>query len=261
MHTWDLTHSLAGHDLFIRGMRLADRGGAYCPPSSECGMSHVCQHDSFVCRKWLIHVCDMSHSYVMTIDIRVTCRILTHMWWLLGLWDMSHSYVWHDLYLRVTWLIRTCDMTDTVQTYGCHAAFMCVTWLIHMCDMTRPYVQLIHVCNMTCFYAGHDSFTCVTWLIHMCDTTHRSRVPMSLAAPIYSALGSSLWSFFPRSVYIYIYIYIRIYVYMYTYMNIYMYCMCILRLAINIIELFSRFVIYMRIYTYIYIYVCVYLYI
>ena len=241
MHTWDLTHSLAGHDLFIRGMRLADRGGAYCPPSSECGMSHVCQHDSFVCRKWLIHVCDMSHSYVMTIDIRVTCRILTHMWWLLGLWDMSHSYVWHDLYLRVTWLIRTCDMTDTVQKYVGLTAFMCVTWRIHMCDMTHSYVW--HDSSMRATYSRatrsvcmtyscvqHDLFLCWPWLIHMCDMTHSyvwhdSQIEgahVAGSADIFS-LGIvivELFSTFGIYIYIYIYTYICLHVYIYEYIYV-----------------------------------------
>jgi len=43
--------------------------------------------------------------------------------------------------------------------------FICVTWLIHTCDMTHPCVwHDWFVC------VWHDSFTCVTWLIHVCVT-------------------------------------------------------------------------------------------
>ena len=69
--------------------------------------------------------------------------------WLILVFDMTHSCVWHDSFIRVTWLI------------------LCVTWLTHMSDMTHSCVwhdSLIRV----------NSFMCVTWLIHMCDMTHSS---------------------------------------------------------------------------------------
>jgi len=57
--------------------------------SFVCVMTHSCAtwlirvwHDSFVCVKWLIRTC-----------------------------DMTHSFVWHDSFVRVKWLIRICDMT------------------------------------------------------------------------------------------------------------------------------------------------------
>ena len=63
-------------------------------------MSHV----SFICVTWLIHMC-----------------------------DMAHSYVWHDPFICVTWPIHMCDMTHS---YVWHDPFICVTWPIHMCDTT-----------------------------------------------------------------------------------------------------------------------------
>ena len=65
-------------------------------------------HDSFICVTWLIHMC-----------------------------DITHSYVWHDSFICVTWLIHMCDITHA---YVWHDSFICVTWLIHMCDMTHSYV-------------------------------------------------------------------------------------------------------------------------
>jgi len=57
--------------------------------------------------------------------------------WLIHMCDMTHSYVWHDSFICVTWLIHMCDKTHS---YVWHDSFICVTWLIHMCDMTHSYV-------------------------------------------------------------------------------------------------------------------------
>jgi len=67
-------------------------------------------HDLFICVIWLIHTC-----------------------------DMTHSYVWYDSFIRVTWLIHMCDMTRSHEQqihYG--------TWLIRECDTTHSYV--LHDC-------------------------------------------------------------------------------------------------------------------
>jgi len=103
--------------------------------------------------------------------------------WLVHMCDMTHSYVWHDSFIRVTWLIV------------CHDSFICVTWLIHVCGMTHSYVWhdwLVLMCDKTDAHVCHDSFVCVprascdmihsyvwhelsmgvTWILHMCDLTH-----------------------------------------------------------------------------------------
>ena len=85
--------------------------------------------------------------------------------WHTYVYDMTHSYVWHDSFIRVTWLICTCDMT---LSYVC--VHMRRTWHIQMCvQMCR--IWHIHVCDMTPSYVWHDSFICVTWLLHVCDIT------------------------------------------------------------------------------------------
>jgi len=103
--------------------------------------------DSFICETWLIHMCDMTHSYVWHDSF--ICET-----WLIHMCDMTHSYVWHDSFICVTWLIHMWDMTHSCVW---HDSFICETWLIHM---------------------WHDSFmygtihSHVTWLIHMWDMTH-----------------------------------------------------------------------------------------
>jgi len=91
--------------------------------------------------------------------------------WLIHTCDMTHSYVWHDSFLRVTWLIHTCDMIHSHvwhdapikidnntqitlrEEAGCevaqypqqtwHDAHICVPWLIHMCDIHEPIFFLL----------------------------------------------------------------------------------------------------------------------
>ena len=136
---------------------------------------HV-RHDAFICVTWLIHMRDMTHSYVWhDAFICVTWRI--HMC------DMTHSYVWHDSFIFVTWLIHMRDMTHS---YIWHDSFICVTCLMYMCDMTHSCVwhdsfkllmRLVYTCEIICSYVWHDSFIndsciCVTWLNHTWDMTH-----------------------------------------------------------------------------------------
>jgi len=101
-----------------------------------CGMTplYVCTR-SCVWVKWLIHMCDMTHSYVRhDLFMCVTSPCLLSVTWLLyicrliHMCDMTHSYVWHD-------------------------PFTCVTGHIHMCDMTPLYL-------LTDSYVWPDSLIC-----------------------------------------------------------------------------------------------------
>ena len=85
-------------------------------------------------------------------------------------WDMTHSQVWHDSFVRVTWLIHTCIMTHA---YVGHDSFTRVTWLIHTCGSAsqRP-LEMTCVCDMTHSYVWRNSFIRVTWRIHTCDMAH-----------------------------------------------------------------------------------------
>jgi len=94
--------------------------------------------------------------------------------WLVHMCDMTHSYVWHDSFMCVTWLIHVCNMTHSCAPYDIQPRVwhVCVTWLVHMCVMTRSCVTwLVHMCDMTHSYERLDSFICVAWLAHMCDMT------------------------------------------------------------------------------------------
>ena len=119
--------------------------------------SFMCVEDSFICDIWLIHVCDVTHSF-LRLDLLV-CETLNVYVWLIDVRDMTHSYVWHDSFTCVTWLIRFWDTTYTA----------CVTWRIRSthpsrwCKFTHFWTWLTHVRDMT--------NSCVTWLIHVCEMT------------------------------------------------------------------------------------------
>jgi len=166
-----------------------------------CDMTHSCVwHGSFLCVTWLIHICDVTLSYVWRVSwpsrveafACVTQRIcatwLILMWhdsfecvtWLILMCDMTHSHVWHDLTISVTGLFHICDMPhDYVEAFTCQARNICdmthsyVTWLILMWHDSFVLVTwLVVMCDTAHFHAWHDSFISVTWLIDMCDMTH-----------------------------------------------------------------------------------------
>jgi len=88
-------------------------------------------YDSFVCVTWLIHTCDVTHSYE---------------------YNMTDSYVWRDSFIRVASgscyrsllvLIHMCDIILLYVWRGSfkiwHDSFIRVTWINHICDMTHWY--------------------------------------------------------------------------------------------------------------------------
>jgi len=133
--------------------------------------------------------------------------------WLIHMWDMTHSYVRHDSFICATWLIHMCDMTHS---YVRHDSFICATWLIYMSDTTHSYTCIyifVFVCAPQASDRGRarrecrlsnvirrlliihmcDSFICVTWLI---PTRNVSRLYKYLYIYMYCVLmlTASFWS-------------------------------------------------------------------
>jgi len=107
-----------------------------------CDMTHsYVWHDSSIVRHWLIHMWDMTHSYMC---------------------DMTHSYVWHDSSIGAT-LTHSYVRHDSFICVR-HDSFICVTWLNHRCDIDSfiCVTWLIHMCNVTHSYMCHYLFPCVT---------------------------------------------------------------------------------------------------
>jgi len=155
---------------WCRGTRLA---GVTCCLSVRCltaprfvTHSYVTWHDSFICVTWrhayVWHDLCMSVAWLTVIACCLCVRCLTASRF------VTHAYAWHDLFIRVTWLIRMCGVTQHI----------CVTWLIHVCDMTHE-CSVILSRDVEFKYAVLyrleicDSFVCdMTRLIHTCDITH-----------------------------------------------------------------------------------------
>jgi len=125
-HTCDMTHSFFWHDTFI----------FVTYPCSDMWYDHV-WHDS------LIYVTRLIHFLWHDVFISAMCPCL----------DVWHDHVWRDSLICVTPLINLRDMT---LLYLWHVTWcvvwLCVTWLTHTCDMTH-----YNLCDMTHLYFWHVS--------------------------------------------------------------------------------------------------------
>jgi len=86
--------------------------------------------------------------------------------WLIHICDMTHSYLWRDAFVRVTWLIYMCDMTHSCVRHK---------WLIHKWDMPHSCVSC-HI-QMSCLIHMRDMIdSYVTWLGHLSAMTRMNVV-------------------------------------------------------------------------------------
>jgi len=112
----------------------------------------VC-HDSFTrvtwliqCVAWLIHMCNMTHSYMCHDSF--TCVT-----WLSHVCDLNHTYIY--IYRR------THDVLQCVAVCcSANRRNVCVLWRIHVCDMTHmTHPCMWHDSVITHSYMWHDSVT------------------------------------------------------------------------------------------------------
>ena len=57
------------------------------------------RYDLFVCVTWSIHICDMTHWYVIWL-IHICDMAHSCVTWLIHMCDMTHSYVWYDSFIH-----------------------------------------------------------------------------------------------------------------------------------------------------------------
>jgi len=168
IYTWGMSHSYVCHD-------SCTQATAHSPMWHDSSM-HTMTHS----QTW--H--DSSNH--------TTTR--SHMWHDSSTHATTHSDTWHDSSKHTrthSRLVLTCDMTH-LRTQ--RDSFVCGTWLVHTCDttqsscdMTYPHMhRLILTCDMTHLrmqrlvlmfdmthsYVWYDTFICVKRLIHTCDMTH-----------------------------------------------------------------------------------------
>ena len=138
-----------------------------------CRYAWVMSHVSWLIyiHTWLFHTWDMTLSYLKRHSLFETC--CTYKWvmshqnvtWLIHLCNISHSYVCHDSFICVTWLIHMCDTTHSDLR---HDAFICLSWFIHMCDMNHSYVW--HE-SFICPYSESPSLFRVICVLSNCMST------------------------------------------------------------------------------------------
>jgi len=136
--------------------------------------------------------------------------------------DITHSYVWHDAFIRVTWLMHMCDTTH------------------HMCDLSCKHHELIHTRDNTCRYYAceHDCFEIYAYIqgiksMYACLNIYffcspACRVMWKIWMSHVTHLNESCHAFkcvmshSHESCHICMYVYIHIYAYLCTHIHIYM---------------------------------------
>ena len=91
-------------------------------------------HDSFICVAWLIHMC-----------------------------DMTHSYVWCDSFVCVTWLIHMC----TCPIHMCDMTRECVAWLMY--GWHDSFVQVMAYMDMSRHVTSRHVTSRHVWKRHVPD--------------------------------------------------------------------------------------------
>ena len=156
---------------------------------------------SFICVKWLIHVCDIFTYSSVCSKIPRCANEEEHIMYTRTKTRACLSYMWHEReschtyewVMSHTWMRHVTHMNETCHTYAwvmshigtktraClsyvwHDLFFCVAWLIYVCDTRlleeRVMAWRIHMWDMAHSCMWHVSIICVASLIHMCVMTH-----------------------------------------------------------------------------------------
>jgi len=99
--------------------------------------------------------------------------------------DVTHSYVWRDSFIRVTWLIHTCDVThfvrvswlipfDVTRSHAWRDSIICLKMALQKRigsgSMSVPWPM--RACGVTYLYVWRDWLINVTLLIPIRDMAH-----------------------------------------------------------------------------------------
>ena len=115
IHMCAMTHLYVCHDSFMCVQCVTHRRNSTCIRSTTTHIASYMWHDPYVCVPWLVHMCDMTHSYVCHDSFTGMTDSLT---------GMKASFM--------------CPVTRSYRDSCIH----CVPWLIHtVCPVTHSQVR------------------------------------------------------------------------------------------------------------------------
>ena len=117
------------------------------------GTSTCARHDLFTYGTWLIHIWDMTRTY-MGHDSFIYGT------WLAHIWDMTRSYMRHDVFLHKIVLICTFKMTHLHERETWVAPRVCENSLF----ANHSVSWLVVILSV---YMGYDWFVNGTWCVHI----------------------------------------------------------------------------------------------
>ena len=125
----------------------------------NCDAIYMRRHDSVICETWLIHMWDMTHSYVRHNSLIYETRLI-HMW------DMTHWYVRHDSFICETWLMHMCAYEW--QPFICaHVHESCLTY-----QWVMSHISMSHVSHI------NESCLIYQWVMLACDSKGLVLLPL-----------------------------------------------------------------------------------
>ena len=84
-------------------------------------------------------------------------NLFIYVTWLVHMCDVTHSYVWHDSCICVTRLIHMCDVTHSYVWRDSRDSIICFRRLVYMCG-THFTLGGSYMCDVTHAYVWGDSY-------------------------------------------------------------------------------------------------------
>ena len=175
IHIWKTTHLYMRNDPFIFETCLI-----YLPHKSFiCDMTHsrmtrpsYTWHDvytSFICKKWIVHVCDMtrlmSHVWIYHVShMNESCH--THQWVMVHIWinhvtrmnQSCHTYEWVMVHI---WMIHVTHNNESCHTYEWVMSHIWINHVTHMNESCHTY-QWVMV-HIWIYHVTHMNVSCHTY--------------------------------------------------------------------------------------------------
>jgi len=208
----DLTHSCVWSVLLLEGVRVLDMRLNNTCAWHDCACIwnvYVYAYLSYmytfvcVCVTWLVHECDMTHSWV--------CSVSSHEGVGVFVVRPNNTCVWHDcvcVYIYACVYMHICIHVHMyTNVYVWHDSFMSVTWRIHECGVSR-YIWVLGrlMCSLSTRVRDVTVWVYIYTYIYICIHTYMYTYVCAWHDCV--------------CVYIYMYVYICIHTYRYTYMYV-----------------------------------------